>query len=104
MNTKAQSFYTWCKRNVLRFTLITLLVFLATALTTSHALADDPTPVPLTEVGKSRQPVGQPNPWGCVGWSEYPHESTRWPGAGWIMAKSHIECDTPPPSNVEWEI
>lgn len=47
---------------------------------------------------------GTPNPWGCTGWSDNPHESTISPGRGWIQAKSHISCTGYPPSGALWKI
>ena len=44
------------------------------------------------------------NPWGCGAKSDYPHESTRNPGPGWIQAKSHTRCTVPPPASSVWTI
>ncbi len=37
------------------------------------------------------------NPWGCVIRAHHPHESTVFPGPGFVQAKATIECSTAPP-------
>ena len=40
---------------------------------------------------------GVVNPWGCVIRAHHPHESTIYPGPGFVQAKATIECTTVPP-------
>ncbi|MGH2750941.1 MAG: DNRLRE domain-containing protein [Actinomycetota bacterium] len=50
--------------------------------------------------GEQQMIGGSQNPWGCVIKSHKPHQSTVFPGNGYIQAKSDIICSELPPSNV----
>ncbi len=59
--------------------------------------SEDDTIIDLGSGGGNAQSI-DPNPWGCYGRVENPHESEDFPGLGHIQAKASIVCPNEPPS------